>query len=607
MCAGSWILSFFHALNATGYFALFAVQAAALAIWIRGEGVDREGIRRTLAKMRRRFRKPLPLAFVAICALNFLGGALNEISNGDSIAYRITRVHHWFNENGWHWIHTEDERMNVVGMNYEWLTAPIIMFCKDDRWIFLVSLVSFILLPTVFFVFLRQVRVRPKVAWWWMWLLPAGWIYAMQASSVATDGFSAMPAIAAVLFALRALSTRNVGDLWISILAFGFLTGIKQLTLPLAIVWIGPAILSARLLFKKPLIGAACIFVAALASALPVTVANVHYTGSWKGFKINYEQNSPVWGIIGNAVILPAQNFQPPLFPPAERWNEAMRRFVETPAGARFKKFELFVQMWRAPSEINSGLGFGLSILLAGSLLMMFVNGRAQWRLHGVPPPIKWVRWTPLIALGAFMAKSALAQFARYCAPFYPFLLPLVLAREGNSTLIRQRWWRVVAYGSVALTIALLATSRQRPAWPAVAVTNRLKEKFPNSGLVTKIQNSFTFSKQGSKWLAQVRALIPDSEKRVGYAANVGFKERTLWQAVPDRKVFRINVEDTTDYVANLGVDYVLVEPSAVLETPGKSIASWLEKYPGRILGTIESRTEPDNPPDLAYVIRLKR
>ena len=52
-----------------------------------------------------------------------------------------------------------------------------------DRWTFLVNSICFVLLPGRVFSVLTRLGVPPKVAWYWMWLLPSGYCYLLQAAS----------------------------------------------------------------------------------------------------------------------------------------------------------------------------------------------------------------------------------------------------------------------------------------------------------------------------------------------------------------------------------------------------------------------------------------
>src|SRR5262249_8624306 len=152
--------------------------------------------------------------------------------NLDTLGYRLPRVLHWLTEERWHWIRTCDERMNVAGCGFEWLSAPLLLFTRSDRLDFLINWVSYLLLPGLIFSVFTRLGVRGRVAWWWMWILSSGWCYALQAGSLQNDAFVVVYALAAVDFALRARQSQRVSDAWFSMLAAGLLTGVKQIAIP---------------------------------------------------------------------------------------------------------------------------------------------------------------------------------------------------------------------------------------------------------------------------------------------------------------------------------------------------------------------------------------
>src|SRR6185503_3111471 len=111
-----------------------------------------------------------PLLFLALSVAAFVSGAIYGSSNFDSLGYRIPRVLHRLGEERWHWIHTLDIRLNVVGTGFEWLEAPLILLTRTDHWLFLINFLSYLLLPGLLFSVFTRLGVRPRAAWWWMWL-----------------------------------------------------------------------------------------------------------------------------------------------------------------------------------------------------------------------------------------------------------------------------------------------------------------------------------------------------------------------------------------------------------------------------------------------------
>src|ERR1035438_3386849 len=111
------------------------------------------------------------------------------------------------------------------------------------------------------------------------------------------------------------------------------------------------------------------VLLAGAVSFLPSAVLNARYCGDWSGLKLEREgmnMKNPVVGVWGNALLL-LQNFVPPFFPFAGKWNQsalsALPQAVVRPMMANFEPgFHMIGEM---PVEDAAGIGFGLSVLIA--------------------------------------------------------------------------------------------------------------------------------------------------------------------------------------------------------------------------------------------------
>ncbi|HTV39228.1 MAG TPA: hypothetical protein VMF08_01525 [Candidatus Sulfotelmatobacter sp.] len=375
-----WLLSTAHELNRSGYAAAFALAAVAFVVFFtKVERRPRMEWHRVLSKARRRFRRPAPCLFLVLVCLSLAAGFLYAPADADSNAYRIPRVLHWLGAGQWHWISTMDIRMNISGCGFEWLSAPAILFTDSFRFIFVINWISFLLMPGLIFSVFVRLQVPPRVAWWWMWLLASGWCYAMQASSIINDSFATVYALASVDLALRARTSGKITDAWLSLIAAALLTGAKQTIVPLALVCAVAILPCLNLLRARPL-GSIVILIGALfVSAGPLFFFNRQHTGLWLGvppnsgtqamFWARCEPDSPLWGIVGNAFCIPAQNLAPPIFPWAGRWNEMMKHFLQTPFGSHFNSFEDFGRLGRAVTAGDAGLGLAIWLLAFISIL----------------------------------------------------------------------------------------------------------------------------------------------------------------------------------------------------------------------------------------------
>jgi hypothetical protein len=163
-----WTLSAFGALNRTGYLVFSMVAGVAFGYWLTREGQNVIPTFR-VAKCRHRFSRWLPAAFLALAALALLGGILYPPTNYAGLTYRTPRVLQWLTEEHWFWIHTPSQRLNTRSCGFEWLSAPIMLFTRSDRALFLLNFLPFLLLPGLIYSVFTRLGVRTRVAWYWMW------------------------------------------------------------------------------------------------------------------------------------------------------------------------------------------------------------------------------------------------------------------------------------------------------------------------------------------------------------------------------------------------------------------------------------------------------
>jgi hypothetical protein len=628
LVGAGWILSAFHQLNRAGYAAVFALAAVAFLL-LRKNQTGKGDLKRDWKKFLRRFKRPAPFWFLVLVLLSFCSGSLYEGFNWDTNAYRLPRVLHWLGSEHWHWIHTADARMNIAGCNFEWLAAPLILFSHTDRFLFLINWLSYLMLPGLIFSVFTRWQVRPRVAWWWMWFLSAGWCFVFQASSVANDSFGVIYGLAAVDLAMRARADRKITTFWLSMLAIALATGIKQTNIPLGLVWLVAA-WPCIPLFLKNIRGTLVIAVLALlVSFLPVSLFNLEHYGTWLPVEnagitiIGKFHLNPFWGIIGNAFCIPVQNLVPPLcqfLPPfygnaITDWNEWLAAFTATPFGSHFASFETFgflsAGREHGISEANAGLGLGICLLLLASIPAALTFRRTRTILQR-DKFLCLLRATPWLALLVFMAKVGSYENARQLAPCYPFLLPAFLVMAGHSVVVRRRLWQWFGLATMMITAFLVFTLTQRPLFPPRVVFRFLHAKFPDSEMVSSeaIQYLGSMGRGIEVRRASLQLALPPDAKVVGYFPRINNgDEPALWLPFGVRRVELILPDDSPEYVRAAGVRYVIIS-AMVLNQSGKTLAQWLQKYNGSVTAQFtvfgEFISGPP-PPDLNlfFVVRL--
>jgi len=615
LVAGGWSLSALRQLNPAGYLGLFLL-AALLAGWQRraiGTAAG-EFLHRAWPKIWRRGRRALPRVFFALALMSLAAGLLYVPTNADSNGYRIPRVLHWLAAGQWHWIHTYDLRMNMASCGYEWLTAPLLLFTHSDRLFFLANWVSYLLLPGLIFSVFVRIGVRPRVAWWWMWLLPSGWCFVFQASSTVNDSFAVIYALAAVDFALRARRNERPGDLWLSLLAAALLTGTKQTAIPLALLWLIAVAPAGRMIGRRLAATALVGLLALLVSGVPTMVLNKMYTGTISGMPAVVGPHSyfwkiaplpsPVWGVLGNAFCLPLENLAPPFFPWAPKWNALMDRFGETSLGAHFIYFEHFGALRPGSSDATAGIGAGLCLLA----LISWLAGRRLAAGSGavrVRDTAWWLRLVPWLLLLLFMAKIGTAQNARQFAPYYLFLFPALLVLPGQSALTRQRWWQRLGLLILLLAAGLVVVARNRPLLPAQTLVTGLQARHPHWGFLAKAE--FLYSNRVA--IENMRALVPPAlppgEAVIGYAATVGRSEPWVWLPFGTHRVEDVIPGETREQLLAKGIRYVAVEDS-FLTRLNLDIDQLAAEMNGEVLERWSFEKDLNAPPAGLFLMRLR-
>ncbi len=611
-------------LDRTGYLVLFG--GSALALWL-GRGRLELGIGRPGAwlRLRRRLRRPLPCWFAVLACLAFVGGLLYAPSGHTALSYRIPRVLHWLSEGRWHWIHTADYRLNNRACGIEWLTAPILLFTRSDRALFLLNLVPFLLLPGLVFSVWRRLGVAPRVAWHWMWLLPTGYAFLLQAGSAGNDAFPAPYALAALDFGLRAWNSRRPADLFWSLLAAALLTGAKASNLPLLLPWALVVAPLALALLRRPWATAAVLAVCLVVSFLPTAALNQAYCRDWSGLKLErpgMNQRDPWVGLWGNPALILLDNFVPPFFPAAGWWNESA--FKVLPPGVvkpLVDNFENgFEQLKELQTEDWAGLGFGLSVLVTVSFFAgLAVRRRPETARSRAPRvgegsakpddrPPAWIRRAALLgawaALGAYCLKSGMSNGARLIAPYYPLLLPLLALGRGHRDLVRRGWWRLSAAGVVGLAAIVLVVTPGRPLWPARTVLSRASATRPGSRLLSRAREAYAVYAERWDPLANVRALLPPDVKVVGFLADADDLDISFWRPYFTRRVRPVLLEDPPAEILREQVRYIVVN-AGYLAWRHTSLDEWQRRVGAELVASTTATLKVAQGPQTWDVVRI--
>lgn len=608
-----WALSLIGQLNRLGYVILGAVALLVLNEARARGAVKFDPGRWRWGKLFRRFQRGFPLMFAALAALVFLSGLLYAPSNHTGLSYRLPRVLHWLEAGEWHWIFTPNLRMNTRACGIEWLSAPLLLFTKSDRGLFLLNFLPFLLFPGLLFSVLTRLGVRARVAWPWMWLLPTGYVFLLQAGSGGNDAYPVAYALAAVDFALRAWQSRRPSDLWHSLLAIALLGGAKASNLPLMLPWFVLAAPLWRLLKEQPAATARVISLALVVSFLPTALLNYHYIDDWSALK--YERpgmgmHNPVVGIWGNALLLLENNLCPPFFPLAGWWNQNALRLLPGFIGQPMMKYFEggFHMLWELPTEDWCGLGMGVTLLMIISAIWAIrgFRRRSDSSLRvGLPRLVlQCAIISPWMALLAYGAKSGMVTPARLIAPYYPLLLPLLLIGAEQAGLVRQRWWRGLAWLVSLMALAVLIVTPPRPLWPAQTMLRKAVAADPENRLLQRALKTYTVYSVRADPLPELREKLPAEVKVVGFLGTHDDLDISFWRPFGSRRVEQISHIAKPEDIRARKLQYAAIS-GLHFELAERSFADWLKEMRAEVVAETTATIAVSVGPKPWYLVRF--
>jgi hypothetical protein len=614
--AAGWILSALGQLNRLGYAISFAGFVVFVFIFRNELGFNSGNRTSRWRKFLRQFRRPLPLCFASLAVLIFIGGACYAPTQYTALNYRLERVLQWLAHGQWWWIHSPNCRLNTRACGFEWMMAPLLLFTRSDRALFLLNFIPFLLLPGLVFSVFTRLGVRARVAWQWMWLLPTGYTFIIQAGSIANDAFPAVYALAAMDFAARAWVSRRPADLWHSILAAALLVGGKPSNLALLLPWALLVFALVPLLLRKPVATTLVCLLAALASFLPTALLNWHYCGAWTAANIEPAgcvMKNPLAGLCGNSIQLLLNNFVPPIFPLAGWWNAHVESFMPGYlVAAQHKYFDnTSIGLFALPdlaTDDYAGMGAGLCVLLAVSVLASFLKrGTKPARLmtRSIPSELcRCVHLAAWVSLAALCMGTGMVTLARLMAPYYPLLLPLLLVGPAQSEIIRRCWWHTMVGVVLAVAFVVLIVSPDRPLWPAQTVLTKALARYPDNRLLVRALKVYTVYAERSDSLAGVRALLPPGIKVVGYIGTETDVDISLWRPYGERRVLHFLLTDPPEKIRQQ-VQYVVLA-GANLKDNNLTLDAWLQNSGAELVATTNATLTVSQGLQSWYVVRFK-
>jgi hypothetical protein len=609
-CALSgWGLSVIGCLNAGGIVVSFALFF--LALFLLWKPLELSEAARGRGWHLVRSRRLLPRVWLALTVLALIGGLAYVPNNYDYLSYRFPRVLYWCWEQKWFWITTANARMNYSGTLFEWMMVPTFILFKTDRLFFLINFVAFLFLPGLVFSVFRGLGISARISWWWMWVLPCGYCYILQAGSVGNDSFALVYLLASLHFLLRARTSASAKNLVFSTLAIALMTGAKVSNAPLALPWAILLFFTRDRAFLKvtPALMAALIVVATAVSFVPQAVLNRIHTGDFFGDPANNSHlrvDDPLGGILGNGLTIGLENLAPPL------WYKELSVNIDLPEAMIDRmqraapRFGTTFDAREFPVEEGAGVGIGC---VAGLALFLLVSGFAraggrsmvaEWNLQGL-----WIAAGVAIAALVYMAKIGSEAAPRLVAPYYTLVVAsglIVAALDGR--VVCWRLFRVAGLLVMLSAVPALILSPSRPMFPVQAVGAFLG-RHGSAAIQQRFQAVYPLYAERAFTFEQALALIPPSETRIGFLQNSNALEASLWRPFGAHRVVEFFSTNTADEIKASGVRWVIVSDDALVMHAGTNLDAMLAKWSAHLVGTKHFAMTAHQGSETWYVVEL--
>jgi hypothetical protein len=475
-----WVLSWLSNLNIKGYI------AALIPLFYLFYKVCRSYLSHnfTLRKSIRKLRWS-EISWIVVLAVIIAGALLNRPFGWDACAYRLPRVLRWLESNNWCWLNSADDRQDISALAFEWMIAPLYAIFKNDRPLFLINLIPYICMPRLCWLGSRATGINRQWALASSYLIPLGFCFSLQAGGVQNDGIASFFALMPIAL-LNAQCAPWLSKKWkfgISILSICILSGLKLTNLPLAgiiFIWI---IWNYRgdilLYFTDIKWGAIMVVLSFLSSVLPISLANIRFTGHWSGDPGNvyrHKANDPLTAVYANALFCLCDAVSPN--PLANRINEFVKgselldrhlnKIGQVHPNIKYLKFSSYG--YEGQSGASTPIMVGISILWCIGLIFFLKKSRFQFTQF-------WFLILVSIAYLTFLSNIAVHGSQRHAAAYYPLLVIGMLAcSTANFRLLPDKIVQGVIICCSIVTTVTLFLSPVRPLLPQ-SICDRLDQK----------------------------------------------------------------------------------------------------------------------------------
>ncbi len=486
--------------------------------------------------------------------------------------------------------------------------VPLFSLFHTDRLFFLINFIPYLLLPGIIFSVFSHLGISKRISWWWMWVLPCGYCYILQAASVGNDSFATIYLLAALHYLFQRQNfPRNLA---LSCLSIALMTGVKASSLPLVLPWLIALFFRREAIFKRietaPI--AITLVAAAAVSFLPTAVLNVHFTGDYAGDPNNntkFKLSNPVSGVIGNTLQLAKENLMPPLWPQAIDWVPKLSPAFRTKLLHDFPRLDLRA----GEMQVEEGAGIGLfEILFTGLFLVGGIAARATRSDLVVPRTSQalWVTGAGLVALLAYSAKMGAPPASRLIAAFYPLVIGSILAIAPlDGRVVRRQIFRWVGLLTMLSALPLVILCPARPLISVQFASDILARSGVPAALVDRFNQVYRVYSTRFDAFRDLTSAIPPSERVVGFLQIGDDPEASLWRPFGTRKVIEVTPVDSEEDVKTRGIRFVVISQEALTYRYHMTIADLAAKWSATIASEKQILLKAHRGPEAWYLLRL--
>jgi hypothetical protein len=557
-----------------------------------------------------RSRYLAPKIWLLLTVLALVGGIAHPPNNYDYLTYRFPRILYWSWDHAWSWVPTVNERINYSATGFEWLMVPLFIVFKTDRLFFLINFIAYLLLPGVIFSVFSGLGISKRISWWWMWILPCGYCYILQAASAGNDSFAAVYFLASLHYLFQTKVSSAVKNLTFSCVAIALMTGAKASNLPLILPWLTVLFFYRKYFLKKsrPAMIAMLLMVAAAVSFLPMALLNIHFTGDYAGDPKSsgrMKVSNPVSGLLGNSLQMAKDNLAPPVMPRPIDWEPLLPSSLKASLLRDFPRLDLHTGELQIEEEAGLGLGIvlfvglfvarGIGAKVTDPSLIVSRNNQALW-----------VTGAGAVACLAYMSKMGSESTSRLIAAYYPLLIAGILALVSlDGRIVHRCVFKWAGFIAMLSALPLVILCPARPLFPVQVVSNIMAGSHAPTEIVTRYNQVYGVYDARSDAFKELIVSIPPNERVIGFLQIGDDTEVSLWRPFGARKVIEVTPEDSMEEVKARGIHFVVVGQDALANRYHTTFALLTAKWSGSLVAEKSIILRAHRGPETWYLLRL--